>query len=71
MENALKIPNFVGWPMWGIIDTSKEMPGKENAQHQGLMSVDGVFYAEMEKVITNLASRLYELASENSSNRET
>ncbi len=71
MENALKIPNFVGWHMCGIIDTSKEMPGKENAQHQGLMSVDGVFYAEMEKVITNLASRLYELASENSSNRET
>ena len=49
MENALKIPNFVGWHMCGIIDTSKEMPGKENAQHQGLMSVDGVFYAEMEK----------------------
>ena len=54
---------FVGWHMCGIIDTSKEMPGKEQHQHQGLMTTHGEFYPEVEQAIQQLSSRLYNIAS--------
>ncbi len=63
MENATARPDFVGWHMCGIIDTSKEMKGKETNQHQGLMTTHGEFYAEMEKTLQDVAGRLYEIAT--------
>lgn len=63
MENALARPEFVGWHMCGIIDTSKEMPGKEEFQHQGLMTVTGEFYPEMEEAVRDLSARLYDIAT--------
>ena len=62
-EGALARPEFVGWHMCGIIDTWKTMPGKEQKQHQGLMTVTGEFYPEMEKAVRLISSRLHELAS--------
>ena len=62
MENALARPEFVGWHMCGIIDTWKEMPGKEQNQHQGLMTTTGVFYPEMERTVQDLSARLYRIA---------
>ncbi len=62
MENALARPEFVGWHMCGIIDTSKEMPGKEQNQHQGLMTTTGVFYPEMERAVRSLSRGLYSIA---------
>lgn len=62
MEQATARNDFVGWHMCGIIDTSKTMIGKENAQHQGIMTTSGNFYPEMESVIADLSSRLYEIA---------
>ena len=47
----------------GIIDTLKTMPGKENNQHQGLMTVTGEFYPEMEQAVQQISSRLYDIAS--------
>jgi len=49
--------------MCGIIDTWKTMPGKEQKQHQGLMTVTGDFYPEMENVVRQVSSRRYVLAS--------
>jgi len=63
MENATARPDFVGWHMCGIIDTSKEMPGKERHQHQGLMTTHGEFYPEMEQAVQQISSRLYGIAS--------
>ena len=62
MEKATARPDFVGWHMCGIIDTSKEMPGKEKNQHQGLMTTHGEFYPEMEAAVRDLSDRLYEIA---------
>ena len=62
MEKATARPDFVGWHMCGIIDTSKEMPGKEKHQHQGLMTTHGEFYPEMEAAVRDLSDRLYEIA---------
>jgi len=58
-------PEFVGWHMCGIIDTWKTMPGKEQYQHQGLMTVTGEFYSEMEKAVKMIASQKYTIASMN------
>jgi hypothetical protein len=63
MENATARPDFVGWHMCGMIDTSKEMPGKEQHQHQGLMTTHGEFYPEMEQAVQQVSSRLYNTAS--------
>ena len=62
MEKATARPDFIGWHMCGIIDTSKEMPGKEKHQHQGLMTTHGEFYPEMEAAVRDLSDRLYEIA---------
>ena len=62
-ENAFARPEFVGWHMCGIIDTWKTMPGKEMHQHQGLMTVTGEFYPEMEQAIQDISYRLYEIAA--------
>lgn len=62
-EGALARPEFVGWHMCGIIDTWKTMPGKEQKQHQGLMSVTGEFHPEMENTVRQISSRLYDLAT--------
>ncbi|MHC4740389.1 MAG: hypothetical protein ACYS8Z_00600 [Planctomycetota bacterium] len=61
-ENAIARPDFVGWHMCGIIDTLKTMPGKAQYQHMGLMTPKGKSYPEMEKVIQDISSRLYEIA---------
>lgn len=56
-------PEFVGWHMCGIIDTWKTMPTKEKEQHQGLMTVTGAFYPEMENVVKEISSQMYQIAS--------
>ncbi|MHC4231610.1 MAG: hypothetical protein ACYSO7_07410 [Planctomycetota bacterium] len=60
-ENAFARPEFVGWHMCGMIDTWKTMRGKEKHQHQGLMTVTGEFYPEMEQAIQDISERLYEI----------
>ena len=62
MENAAARPDFVGWHMCGIIDTSKDMLTKVQHQQQGLMTTHGVFYPEMEAVVRDVSSRLYDIA---------
>lgn len=54
-------PEFIGWHMCGIIDTWKTMPTKEEAQHQGLMTVTGEFYPEMEEAVKEISSSLYQI----------
>ena len=54
---------FIGWHMCGIIDTWKTMPGKEKAQHQGLMTVTGEFYPEMETAVKEISSDIYQVAT--------
>lgn len=63
MENAIARPDFIGWHMCGIIDTSKQMRGKEKNQHQGLMTTHGEFYPEMEQAVRDVSSRLYRISS--------
>jgi hypothetical protein len=63
MENATARPDFVGWHMCGMIDTANTMPGKEQAQHQGLMTIRGEFYPEMESTVRDISDRLYEIAT--------
>lgn len=63
MENATARPDFVGWHMCGMIDTANTMPGKERNQHQGLMTVRGEFYPEMENTIRDISDRLYDIAT--------
>lgn len=55
-------PEFIGWHMCGMIDTWKTMPGKEKAQHQGLMTVTGEFYPEMEEAVKEISSGMYKVA---------
>ena len=49
MKNSLQRHDFIGWHMCGIIDTTKTMPTKELSQHQGIMSIKGEYYLEMER----------------------
>ena len=65
MENATARPDFVGWHMCGMIDTANTMPGKEQAQHQGLMTTRGEFYPEMEETVRDISDRLYVIATSN------
>lgn len=55
-------PDFIGWHMCGMIDTWKSMPGKEQAQHQGLMTVTGEFYPEMEEAVKRINAEMYQAA---------
>ncbi len=63
MENATARPEFVGWHMCGVIETWKTMPGKEVAQHTGIMTPTGEFFPEMESAIQDISARLYEIAT--------
>lgn len=56
-------PEFIGWHMCGIIDTWKTMPGKEQNQHQGLMTIKGAFYPEMEKGVKEISTEMYHIAA--------
>jgi hypothetical protein len=56
-------PEFIGWHMCGIIDTWKTMPTKETDQHQGLMTVTGAFYPEMEEAVKKISSEMYQIAT--------
>lgn len=56
-------PEFIGWHMCGIIDTWKTMPTKEKKQHQGLMTVTGEFYSEMEEAIKDISNEMYQTAT--------
>ena len=56
-------PEFIGWHMCGIIDTWKTMPGKELGQHQGLMTVEGEFYPEMEAGVKEISLNMYQAAT--------
>ena len=56
-------PEFIGWHMCGIIDTWKTMPTKEEDQHQGLMTVTGEFYPEMEKAVIEISTQMYRIAN--------
>jgi len=55
-------PEFIGWHMCGIIDTWETMPTKEEAQHQGIMTVTGESYPEMEKAVIEISSQMYQIA---------
>jgi len=39
------------------------MSGKEQAQHQGLMTTRGEFYPEMEATVRDISDRLYGIAT--------
>lgn len=52
-------PEFIGWHMCGIIDTWKTMPGKTTKQYQGLMTITGDFYIEMELAVQKISRNLY------------
>jgi hypothetical protein len=56
-------PEFIGWHMCGIIDTWKTMPSKEKDQHQGIMTVTGEFYPEMEEAVKEISSEMYQSAT--------
>ena len=56
-------PEFIGWHMCGIIDTWKTMPSKEKDQHQGIMTVTGEFYPEMEEAVEKISSEMYQIAT--------
>lgn len=58
-EGCFARPEFIGYHMCGVIDTWKTMPGKETHQHQGIMTVKGEFYPEMEKALKTISSGLY------------
>jgi hypothetical protein len=62
-EEAFTRKEFVGWHMCGIIDTWETMPTKENDQHQGLITVTGEFYPEMEKAVKEISSEMYQIAT--------
>ena len=62
-ENLFSRPEFIGWHICGIIDTWKTMPTKEKNQHQGLMTVKGKYYKEMEIVVKNISKNLYKICS--------
>ena len=52
-------------PVLGFpIDTWNTMLTKEEFQHQGLMTIDGKFYPEMELAIQSISSELYFLATQ-------
>ena len=63
MQDSLLRKDFVGWHMCGIIDTIKTMPSKEYNQHQGLMTIKGDFYSEMEAALKRISENLYAYAS--------
>jgi hypothetical protein len=63
VKGCFSRPEFIGWHMCGIIDTWKTMPTKEHAQHQGLMTVTGEFYPEMEDAVKEIAAELYRVAT--------
>lgn len=63
VEACFARPEFIGWHMCGIIDTWKTMPTKEKAQHQGLMTVTGEFYPEMEEAVKTISSGMYRIAT--------
>lgn len=62
-ETVFARPDFVGWHLCGAIDTLRTMRGKDAKQHAGLMTPWGEFYPEVEAVVQDLSTRLYELAS--------
>lgn len=64
-EAAFPRKEFVGWHICGIIDTWKTMPTKEVYQQQGIMSVTGEVYQDEAKVLKDISSRLYQLATKN------
>ena len=63
-RSSFSNPEFIGWHVCGIIDTWNTMLTKEEFQHQGLMTVDGKFYPEMELAIQSISSELYFLATQ-------
>lgn len=56
-------PEFIGWHMCGIIDTWKTMPTKETDQHQGIMTVNGEYYPEMEEAVKKISTEMYQIAT--------
>lgn len=62
MKDSLARNDFVGWHMCGIIDTTKTMPTKELNQHQGLMTIKGDYYFEMEEALKTISKNLYAYA---------
>ena len=62
MKQSLARKDFVGWHMCGIIDTTKFMPGKEDYQHQGLMTTHGHYYQAMEESIKKISTEMYTYA---------
>lgn len=57
-ERAFARPDFVGWHIWGVINTWKTLPGTEVSQQSGPMTPTGDFYPEMEQAMRRLSSNL-------------
>jgi hypothetical protein len=55
-------PEFIGWHICGIIDSWKTFPPKRRFQHQGLMTVKGAFYPEMEEAVKEISSSMFRIA---------
>ena len=62
MKQSLARKDYVGWHMCGIIDTTKLMPGKEEYQHQGLMTTHGHYYQSMEESVKKISTKMYAYA---------
>lgn len=60
---AFARPNFIGWHYCGLIDAPILIPRKAARQHSGLLDGFGEPYPELEKVLKQCASELYEIAT--------
>lgn len=61
-EKAFARPDFVGWHYCGLIDAPNMMKRKIGRQHAGILEVDGTQYQPINKVLIELADKMYELA---------
>ena len=63
-ETLISRHNFIGWYVYGMIDTCKTMPSKKKNQHQGLMDIHGNYYPEMLMAVQKISSSLYEISNQ-------
>ena len=65
IKDSLIRKDYVGWHMCGIIDTISTMPSKELSQHQGLMTIKGEYYFEMEEAVMEISNNIYNYTTVN------
>ena len=59
VKDSLIRKDYVGWHMCGIIDTINTILSKESNQHQGLMTIKGEYYFEMEEAVMEISKNIY------------